>query len=310
MADEQEKVRIAGRYEILEALGRGGMGKVFRVRDVETGAELALKMLRSQWQQHKQAVARFMREMETVRQLDHPGIVRVFDTHAEDGLLFYTMEYVRGKSLRRWMAERKRIGFGSTVRVLCLVADALEHAHTFTVHRDLSPENIMVLKDGSVRLLDFGLAKLQDTQQVLTLVGASLGKLQYVAPEQRGNASKVDRRADLYPLGVMFYEMLTGALPDSVHRIQDLRPDLPRGCDDFVAKAMAADPDARFQSAQDFRRALLALYQQYAPNGNGIGPGPGESLARVRTTVRLERPEADGWWWRFRAWLRRFRRAT
>jgi serine/threonine-protein kinase len=312
MADEQERVRIAGRYEILEALGRGGMGKVFHVHDAETGRELALKMLRSQWQQHPQAVARFMREMETVRQLKHPGIVRVFDTHVEDGLLFYTMEYVRGKSLRQWMSKRGRIGLGSTVRVLCLVADALDHAHAVTIHRDLSPENIMVLKDGSVRLLDFGLAKLQDTQQVLTMVGASLGKLQYVAPEQRSNAARVDHRADLYPLGVMFYEMLTGALPDSVHRMHDIRPDLPLACDDFVAKALAVDPDGRFQSAREFRRALLALYQQYAPNGNGPVPGRDDTLppVKVRTTVRLERPEADRWRQRIYRWvLRRWNKA-
>lgn len=294
---ERPRKAIAGRYEVLRPLGRGGMGKVFLVRDLTTGQELALKMLRSQWQSRKAVIARFLREIETVRQLDHPCIVKILDAHHDDELLFYTMEYVEGKSLRHWLQKRGKLEFGSVVRVLCLVAHALEHAHRVTIHRDLSPENIMVLPDGSVRLLDFGLAKIEDANQGLTMVGSSLGKMQYVAPEQRRNAAKVDHRADLYPLGIMFFEMLSGQLPNGRDLLSRLCPGLPPGTDAFVARAVAADPAERFQSAREFRHALLALYESSkAPRTAGQGRDGG-AVAPA--------PPRRGLFARLRAWWRR-----
>ncbi len=256
----QSKV-IAGRYEVIRALGRGGMGKVFLVTDRTTGQKLAMKVLRNRWMYHERIMARFAREVEALRQLDHPGILKIYEAQRDADLLFYTMEYVEGKSVRDWLRERGQLGFGSVVRVLCLVATALEHAHRITIHRDISPDNIMVLRDGSVRLLDFGLAKLNDAFQGLTMIGTNMGKIEYNAPEQRINAAGVDQRADIYPLGVMFYEMLTGRRPDSKHTIAELRPDLPPGCDALCSKAMAANPDERFATAAEFHKALLELYQ-------------------------------------------------
>lgn len=296
---ERPRKVLAGRYEVLRPLGRGGMGKVFLVRDLTTGRELALKMLRSQWQSRKAVVARFLREIETVRRLDHPCIVKILDTHHDDELLFYTMEYIEGKSLRHWMQKRGRLEFGSAVRVLSLVAHALEHAHRVTIHRDLSPENIMVLPDGSVRLLDFGLAKLEDTNQGLTMVGSSLGKMQYVAPEQRRNASQVDHRADLYPLGVMFFEMLSGQLPNGRDFLTRLCPELPPETDAFVERAIAADPAERFQSAREFRHALMALYEaRRTPPKSGNDSGG--RMAPVQVA-----PLRHGLIARLRAWWRR-----
>ncbi len=251
---------FAKRYEILRPIGRGGMGKVFLVKDLETGQTLALKMLRSRYQQNDKIVARFRREIETVRQLDHSCIVKIFDADTYNDLTYYTMEYIKGKSLRQWRIERGRLRFSAVVRVLCLVAHALQHAHKVTIHRDISPENIMVLRDGSVRILDFGLAKLDDANEGLTIVGMNLGKLQYNAPEQRTNAADVDHRADIFPLGVMFYEMLTGHLPDNKHKFSELRPDLPPECDAFLEKAMAFDREERFATAADFHKELLRIY--------------------------------------------------
>jgi serine/threonine-protein kinase len=173
------------------------------------------------------------------------------------------MEYVEGKTLRRWLSEQKRLDFGSAARVLCLVADALEHAHRITIHRDLSPENIMVLADGSVRLLDFGLAKLDDKFKGLTMVGANLGKLMYMAPEQELDAAGVDHRADLYSLGVIFFEVLVGRTPLPGRKIRDFRPELPPETDDFIRRALARKPEDRFSSAREFREALLQLYKLY-----------------------------------------------
>lgn len=301
MAETEQPRRrlLADRYEVLRPLGRGGMGKVFLVRDIQTDREVALKMLRSQWQSRKAVVARFLREIETAQRLNHPCIVKIFDTYHDDDYLFYTMEYLDGKSLRAWMKQRGQLSFGSAVRVLSLVAHALEHAHQFTIHRDLSPENIMVLPDGTIRLLDFGLAKLEDANQGLTMVGTSLGKLQYVAPEQQRNAADVDHRADLYPLGVMLFEMLTGQLPDARHHLSDHRPELPQELNAFVEKAMAADRDARFQTAREFRKTLVDIYerskgraaQPAAPPQGGPQPDaaafqPLGFFARLRLRVR------------------------
>ncbi|MFP4500086.1 MAG: serine/threonine protein kinase [Candidatus Hydrogenedentota bacterium] len=290
MSDKPAKRYIANRYQVQEGLGRGGIGKVYRVYDHQTGRELALKMLRTQWVNNDQAVSRFLREMETVKRLDHPGIVKVYDTHREGNQIFYTMEYVRGKTLRAWLNQRGRLDLGSAVRVLCLVAHALEHAHRITIHRDLSPENVMILRDGSVRLLDFGLAKIADAEQVLTMVGASLGKLQYVAPEQRTDAAKVDHRADIYSLGIIFFEMLTGQRPDMKHSLLELRPDLHVICQDFLSKATAAHPHQRFQSARELRQALLRIYEQAQ-----AGEAPRLGQAGYNTTA--PRP------WQVRAFL-------
>lgn len=260
---------IAERYIIKKKLGRGGMGEVFLVTDTKTNHDVALKTLHAKYSTSRQAISRFVREVQTVRQLNHPGIVKVLDARKWNDTLFYTMEYIDGKSLRLWLQQKHRLDLPSVVRVLCLVADALAHAHTITIHRDLSPENIMVSRDGSVRLVDFGLAKLDDQFKGLTIVGANLGKVHYMAPEQQTNPAGVDHRADIYPLGVIFFELLTGRAPLPGLKITTLRPDLPPEADAFVEKAMAPNPDHRFSNAQEFKIALMNVYkaaqQQPAP---------------------------------------------
>lgn len=263
MSDTQHHTLIAGRYSVIKPLGRGGVGKVFLAEDRETGARVALKLLRSRYQGNAKANARFHREIDAVRRLDHPGIVRIFDAGRDGDMLFYTMEYIEGKTLRQWMVQRGKLPLGSVVRVLCLLCDALEHAHRVTIHRDISPENVMVMRDGSIRLLDFGMAKKRDAAQALTQVGVSLGKILYVAPEQRMSAAEVDHRADLYPLGVMLYETLAGDLPDGRRALTEIRPDLPPAIDQFLDQAMADSPGDRFQSAREFRKALLRLYKRF-----------------------------------------------
>jgi serine/threonine-protein kinase len=246
------------------------MGEVYLAHDRKTDQDVALKTLHGKYSANRAAVSRFVREVTLTRQMDHPGIVRLHETHNWNGTLLYTMDYVEGKTLRRWLSEKKRLDFGSAVRVLCLVADVLEHAHKITIHRDLSPENIMVLADGSVRLLDFGLAKLDDKFKGLTMVGANLGKLMYMAPEQELDAGAVDYRADLYSLGVILFELLVGRTPLPGRKLRDFRPDLPPEIDDFLKKALARRPDDRFGSAREFRDALLQLYKLHTAREAGV----------------------------------------
>jgi serine/threonine-protein kinase len=213
-----------------------------------------------------------MREVETAQQLDHKCIIKMYECQQVEGLLFYTMEYIEGISLFHWMHKRGKMGLGSVVRVLSLLCHALEHAHTITIHRDISPDNVMVLKDGSIKLMDFGLAKLTNVESNLTMIGVSLGKQQYMAPEQRISAADVDYRADLYSIGVMFFELLTGELPSSKNSFSALRPDLPAECDEFAKKAMAHDPAGRFQSARDMREALMYLYKLHTGEAKETPP--------------------------------------
>ena len=265
MADITDQLQpgniIANRYVIKKKLGRGGMGEVFLVTDKETNTDVALKTLHAKYATSRQAISRFVREVQTVRKLNHPGIVKVLDARKWQNTLFYTMEYIEGKSLRLWLQQQRRLDLASVVRVLCLVADALSHAHEVTIHRDLSPENIMVSRDGSVRLVDFGLAKLDDQFKGLTSIGANLGKAHYMAPEQQNNPAGVDHRADIYPLGVIFFELLTGRAPLPGLKISTLRPDLPPETDAFVEKALAPNPDHRYATALDFKKAIMQIYR-------------------------------------------------
>ena len=282
---------IANRYEVLQDLGHGGMGVVYKVVDTETTLTCALKTLLPQYAQNKRAAHRFIQEINAIRQLDHPGIVQIYSAQRSDGLLYYTMEYINGVSLRSWMKKKGRFGIGSTYRILSLLSDALEHAHRFTVHRDVSPENIMITPDGNVKLLDFGLAKITNADNSFTRVGVSLGKIQYSAPEQRVDAKNVDHRADLYSLGVMFYEMLGNQLPIHGSPLRKLAPDLPVECDAFLKKAMAKDPEDRFGSALEFRGELTRIYQiamakQGARKPRTRFPTPENEPAAMPSTLR------------------------
>lgn len=257
---------LADRYEIQSLLGRGGMGMVYLVKDWKTDQLLALKTLLPKYANNTQAARRFAREVAAARQLDHPCVVKIFDAKQHEDLLYYTMEYLEGKSLRGLMRRRAKrgqnMGLGSTVRILSLLCHALEHAHKVTIHRDVSPENVMVMPNGDVKLLDFGLAKLTTMDSNLTRVGVSLGKIQYSAPEQRSDAKNVDLRADIYSLGVMFYEMLSGELPMGGEPLSSLVKGLPREVDHLISKSITEDPDERYDSAEEFRADLLRIYHR------------------------------------------------
>ncbi|MCL4215785.1 MAG: serine/threonine protein kinase [Candidatus Hydrogenedentes bacterium] len=263
---------IANRYEVEKVLGQGGMGIVYLVWDRRTEQRLALKTLLPQYVSNSAAVHRFSREVKTVRQIDHPGVVKIYDAWKLGDLLLYTMEYVEGKSLRRLLGKRGRFGFGSTVRIMCLLCHALEQAHRVAIHRDLSPDNVMITKEGNVKLLDFGLAKLNEPGVQFTRIGVSLGKLQYMAPEQRENAAHVDHRADVYSLGVMLFELMAGQVPRPGEKLSDLIPSAPKACDDLIAQTMAKDVEERVQTAQEFRIRLMEIYEAYQQSKTDTGP--------------------------------------
>jgi len=271
---------LAARYEILDTLGEGGMGLVYRVRDRETSETLALKVLRPEFARDPSMMERFKDEIRLARRITHKNICRIYDFNRVDELVFITMEYVDGESLREYL---KRAGKFPPERVTDLarqVAAGLGEAHAQgVVHRDLKPENVMLARDGLVKLMDFGIARALGgtTASTLTVVGTP----GYMAPEQSQGKS-IDQRTDLYALGLILYECLTGrrafsgATPVEMALKQlkerpvpphKLLPHAPAHLESIVLRCLEKEPAQRFSSAAELQRAL-ALPIDTAPRAS------------------------------------------
>jgi len=257
---------LGSRYQILEMLGLGGMGAVYKARDTELDRLIALKVIRPDIARHPEALARFRQELLTARQVSHKNVVRIFDIGEGDGIKFITMEYVPGRDLRSILADRGKLPVSEALPIMRQICCALGAAHAEgVIHRDLKPGNVMRDEQGRIVVMDFGLARsLEDTAK-MTQTGALLGTVEYMSPEQ-ALASKLDARSDLFTIGLIFYELLTGNTPykaDSglaslVKRTQEraipaieVDPSIPRPVSDMVAKCLERDPAQRFQSAQE-----------------------------------------------------------
>jgi serine/threonine protein kinase len=257
--------------EILALLGQGGMGAVYMARQTKLDRLVALKILPPEVARDPTFAERFIREARSLARLNHPQIVTVHDFGDVDGLFYFTMEYVDGRNLRGLLQEGPLPP--AQARSLTLqICDALQYAHDEgLVHRDIKPENILLDRKGRVKIADFGLAKLVGlTPTYLTLTGAHevMGTLLYMAPEQMKQAHSVDHRADLYSLGVILYEMVTGELPLGRFAPPSRKAGVDERFDEVVLKALAREPAERYQDAaalkQDVEAALAAT-----PTGEG-----------------------------------------
>ncbi|MEK7866087.1 MAG: protein kinase [Planctomycetota bacterium] len=260
--------RRLGPYVLLDELGHGGMGVVYRARHENLGTPCAVKVLIAGEHASLEAIVRFQREAASVARMGkHPNIVTVFDLGQEGGLAYYAMEYVEGVSLRRAMAERD-LTSEETASLVEKVARALHFAHTHgIVHRDVKPENV-VMRDGEPQVMDFGLAHEIGSNERLTLAGQVMGTLAYMAPEQaRGDVAATDARTDVYSLGGVLYELLTGFPPHRGKTIaavmplilrgdivapRRLRAEVPKDLETICMKALSLDPARRYQTAEAF----------------------------------------------------------
>ncbi len=261
-AEFQPGQLIAQRYVVNNVIGRGGMGCIYRVEDTTLKEVAALKTLLLHYAQDKQIVARFLNEARIARQLSHPNIVRVHDIGIESGIIYISMEFIPGKSLRELMDELPPgylLPLPKILEVFDELCAALKYAHDYTVHRDIKPENVMIATSGAVKLMDFGISKLMSNPN-LTATSMVMGTPHYMSPEQLRNSASVDARADIYSVGVMLYEIVTGLTPAIVPRAaSELSRGVPAGLDTVIATCLETDPEKRYGTAVELREALSAV---------------------------------------------------
>jgi len=255
---------VNGRYTVLDMIGRGGMGCIYKVHDNVLGEDVALKTLLPQFLRDKMVVERFFNEARIARKLAHPNIVRVHDIGSAGKGVFISMEYVQGESLRNMIEKLppgKRLPVAEVLRIIDQLCVALEYAHQYTIHRDIKPENIMIDRDRRVKLMDFGISKLMDNPR-MTGTAVVMGTPYYMSPEQLRTSHDVDARADIYSVGVVLYEVLTGNMPTGVPRpASQMLGEIPPAMDDIVAKCVDPNPERRFQNAAELRAALQPVIE-------------------------------------------------
>ncbi len=261
------------RYKIKKVIGTGGMAVVFEAYDMLKNRPVAVKMLKDEIARDIQAVKRFINESKAVAMLSHPNIVNIFDVSVKDNLKYIVMELVEGITLKNYMIKKGALSFKEVISITEQILRALEHAHAKgIVHRDIKPQNIMLLKNGSIKVTDFGIAKLPDAETV-TMTDKAIGTVFYISPEQ-ASGRQIDHRSDLYSLGATMYEMATGKLPftaDSPVSValmqvksipknpRELNSAIPRGLEQIILIAMEKNPAHRFQSATQMLRHLTQI---------------------------------------------------
>ena len=257
---------LAARFpqlEILERIGYGGMGVVYRARQKDLDRIVALKILRSDFEGDRNFSDRFQREARALARLNHPNIVTVYDFGRQDDLYYFLMEYIDGTNLRQ-VEQTGQLTPAQALAIVPQVCGALQYAHEQgVVHRDIKPENILVLRDGRVKIADFGLAKItgQTDDGPLTGTWQVLGTPHYMAPEQIEHPTTVDHRADIYSLGVVLYEMLTGELPLGRFPLPSRKVQIDVRLDDVVLRALEKEPARRYQQATDVQTAVEQIQQ-------------------------------------------------
>jgi serine/threonine protein kinase len=293
---------IVDRYELEEVVGTGGMSSVYRAHDRLLERDVALKVLHDQFGEDGEHVERFRHEARVVAALSHPNIVTVIDRGEQNGRQFIVFEYVAGENLKSLIQREAPLSEDEAVELGLQIARALAFAHEHGLcHRDVKPQNVLLADGSEAKVTDFGIARSLDVRDGITQTGTVLGTSDYIAPEQaRGSRATV--QTDIYSLGVVLYELLTGELPfrgenfvavamrhinDPVPSVRALRPDVSPRLDAAIQRAMAKEPRQRFGSMDEFAAELEACLAQ--PGANGTGPGDETLVVAPAPTDRSRR---------------------
>ena len=268
--------KLDGRYEIQEIIGVGGMAIVYKAYDSIDDRVVAVKVLKDEFLANEDFKRRFKNESKAISVLSHPNIVKVYDVSFGEKMQYIVMEYIDGITLKEYIDQQKVLTWKETVHFTVQILRALEHAHARgIVHRDIKPQNIMMLEDGTIKVADFGIARIVNSE-TRTITDKAIGSVHYISPEQ-ARGDKTDEKSDIYSVGVMMYEMLTGSLPfesdnavsvaimqmqQSPRRPRELNDKIPEGLEDITLRAMQKDPADRYASAAD----MLADIERFKNN--------------------------------------------
>jgi serine/threonine-protein kinase len=267
--------RLDGRYEITELIGQGGMANVYKAVDVLDNRVVAVKILKREFSESDEFLRRFRNESKAIAVLSHPNIVKIYDMGFSEKLQYIVMEYIDGITLKEYIDSERVLNWKDAVHFIIQILRALQHAHNRgIVHRDIKPQNIMLLTDGTIKVMDFGIAKFA-REESMTATDQAIGTVHYISPEQaRGDVT--DEKSDIYSVGVMFYEMMTGQKPFDTDnpvsiavmhiknipvRPRDINPNIPSGLEEIIMHAMEKDAENRYQTASDMIRDLEAFKQ-------------------------------------------------
>lgn len=262
--------RIVQNFKLIDKLGEGGMGEVYRGLDIMLEREVAIKVLRPELMSRQDVVERFRSEAIALAKLNHPNIATLYSFFCFEEQFFMVMEYVKGRTLDHLIRQQGALPWPEATRLICQVLEGLEHAHQMgIIHRDIKPSNLILTPEGSLKLMDFGIARILQTAR-LTQIGHLVGTLEYISPEQI-EGKDTDRRSDIYSLGAVFYEMLTGHIPfrkntdyeliraqieETPQPPSKLTANIPPALEQAVLRALAKNPADRFADAAAYRSAL------------------------------------------------------
>ena len=265
--------KINDRYEIIKSIGEGGMANVYLAYDTILDRRVAIKVLRGDLSNDEKFVRRFQREALSASSLSHPNIVEMYDVGEDNGIYYIVMEYIEGKTLKQLIKKRGSLTLSEAIDIMLQLTDGISQAHdSYIIHRDLKPQNILIKEDGLIKITDFGIAMALNSTQ-LTQTNSVMGSVHYLPPEQAsGKGSTI--RSDIYSMGILFYELLTGNLPfkgdnaveialkqmrDDIPRIRKKNPAIPQSVENVVLKATAKNPKNRYADVKEMHADLLTV---------------------------------------------------
>ncbi len=297
--------KINGRYEIIKSIGEGGMANVYLAYDTILDRNVAIKVLRGDLANDEKFVRRFQREALSASSLSHPNIVAMYDVGEDNGLYYIVMEYVEGKTLKQLLKKRGSLTLSEAIDIMLQLTDGMAHAHdSYIVHRDLKPQNIMIQDDGQIKITDFGIAMALNSTQ-LTQTNSVMGSVHYLPPEQAaGKGATI--KSDIYSMGIIFYELLTGELPfkgdsaveialkqmkEPLPDVHKLNNDIPQSIENIILKATAKNPKNRYDDAKSMHNDLLtALNDDRINEPPYVYPYPENE---VDETTKIMKPISD-----------------